>query len=61
LGTAVIQELIQKARQQNKVFTLHVLKTSPRAQALYERLGLEIIAEEELRYKMQFASQLAPD
>ena len=60
-GTAVIQELIQQAEQQNKRFTLHVLQTNHRARALYERLGLKIVEVEEYKFKMQFASPPAPD
>ncbi len=46
-GTAVIQELMQQAQRTNKTFTLHVLKKNRRAVALYERLGLDIVASEE--------------
>ncbi len=60
-GTAVVQELIHQAQQAGKTFTLHVLKTNPDAQKLYERLGLQIVAEEETKFKMQLASQPAPD
>lgn len=60
-GTAVVQELIHQAQQADKTFTLHVLKTNPTAQKLYERLGLQIVAEEEFKFKMQLASQSTPD
>ncbi|WP_420642261.1 GNAT family N-acetyltransferase [Candidatus Leptofilum sp.] len=60
-GTAVLQQLIHQAERASKIFTLHVLKTNPEAQKLYERLGLQIVAEEEFKYKMQFASQPTPD
>jgi ribosomal protein S18 acetylase RimI-like enzyme len=60
-GTAVVQELIHQAQQADKTFILHVLKTNPTAQKLYERLGLQIVAEEEFKFKMQFASPPAPD
>lgn len=60
-GTAVIQALIQQAQQTGKTFTLHVLKTNPEARKLYERLGLQIVAEEEYKYKMKLASPPAPD
>jgi ribosomal protein S18 acetylase RimI-like enzyme len=60
-GTAVIQELIQQAEQQNKLLTLHVLQKNPRAQKLYERLDLKIVAVEEFKFKMQLASQQTPD
>lgn len=60
-GTAVIQNLIHQTQQTGKTFTLHVLKTNPEAQKLYERLGLQVIAEEEYKYKMQLASPPTPD
>lgn len=60
-GTAVIQNLIHHAQQTGKTFTLHVLKTNPKARKLYERLGLQLIAEEDAKFKMQFASQPTPD
>lgn len=60
-GTAVLQNLIHHAQHTGKTVTLHVLKTNPEAQKLYERLGLQIIAEEEYKFKMQLASQPTPD
>ena len=60
-GTAVIQELIQQAEQKNKLLTLHVLQTNPRARKLYERLGFQVVAVEQVKYKMQFAPQQATD
>lgn len=60
-GTAVIQELIQQAQQQNKPLTLHVLQKNPRAKKLYERLGFQMVAVEQVKYKMQLASQQTPD
>lgn len=60
-GTAVLHPLIHQAQQAGKPFTLHVLKTNPEARRLYERLGLQIVAEEEYKYKMQLASPPAPD
>jgi ribosomal protein S18 acetylase RimI-like enzyme len=60
-GPAVIQELIQQAEQQNKPLTLHVLQTNPLAKKLCERLGFQLVAVEQVKYKMQFASQQTPD
>ncbi|MEZ4590034.1 MAG: GNAT family N-acetyltransferase [Chloroflexota bacterium] len=60
-GTAVLQNIIHHAQQTGKTVTLHVLKTNPKAQKLYERLGLQIIAEEDYKFKMQLASQPTPD
>jgi len=60
-GTAVIQDLIHQAQKSGKTFTLHVLKTNPEARKLYERLGLQIVAKEEYKYKMKLASLSAPD
>ena len=60
-GTAVLQNLIYQAQQQNKPLALHVLKTNLRAKALYERLGFSIVAIEAYKYKMQLTSQPVPD
>ena len=52
VGTAVIQDFITAAQQQNLPATLHVLKTNPKATQLYQHLGFTIVAEEENKYKM---------
>lgn len=53
IGTAVIQDILQYARQKELPATLHVLKTNEGAKRLYERLGFVVTAEEALKYKMQ--------
>lgn len=60
LGTAIIQELIERTKRQNKDFCLHVLKTNVRARAFYERLGLEVVADEDQKLRMTFASRRTP-
>mgnify|MGYP002713107007 CR=1 FL=1 len=52
VGTAVIQDFIAVAKKQVLPATLHVLKSNPQAQQLYERLGFVIVAEEEHKYLM---------
>ena len=54
IGTAVIREILHQAQQKNLPTTLHVLKTNEAARRLYERLGFEVTAVEELKYKMQY-------
>jgi ribosomal protein S18 acetylase RimI-like enzyme len=53
IGTAVIQDILHHARQQNLPVALHVLKTNDAAKRLYERLGFAVTAVEDLKYKMQ--------
>ena len=44
IGTRLITALIDEARRNDQDFTLDVLAVNPRAQALYERLGLTEVA-----------------
>jgi ribosomal protein S18 acetylase RimI-like enzyme len=53
LGTTVIRDILQRAQQQQRPVSLHVLKTNPAGQRLYERLGFVVTAVEEFKYKMQ--------
>ena len=53
IGSAVIQDIIQQAQLQKRPVMLHVLKTNEAAKRLYERLGFEITAVEDLKYKMR--------
>jgi ribosomal protein S18 acetylase RimI-like enzyme len=51
LGTAVIQELLDKAKQNELPVKLKVLKTNP-ARQLYERLGFIVTEEHDTHYWM---------
>ena len=53
VGTAVIQDFIAAAHQQNLPATLHVLKSNHPARKLYQRLGFTIVVEEKYKYKMK--------
>ena len=52
IGTAVIQDIIHQAHQQNHPVMLHVLKANEAGKRLYERLGFKVTAVEEQKYKM---------
>ncbi len=52
IGTRIVEMLERAASERGVPLTLHVLKTNIAARRLYERLGFEIIEEEEVRYRM---------
>ena len=52
LGTAVLQHLIRQAQHQRRALTLHVIHINP-AKRLYERLGFEVIQQEEKSFLMR--------
>lgn len=52
LGTAVLQHLIRQAQDQRRALTLHVIHINP-AKRLYERLGFEVIEQEEKTFLMR--------
>ena len=51
IGTRIIKTLIRKAEKQDKKLTLMVVKNN-RALKLYQRLGFEIIDEDETKYHL---------
>jgi len=53
IGTAVMRDLRDKARQAGKALTLDVMKNN-RARLLYERLGFRVIGESEYKLKMRW-------
>lgn len=54
IGTAILTDLLRRAQVCHRPVALHVLKTNQPARLFYERLGFEIVAEEEIRYKMRW-------
>jgi ribosomal protein S18 acetylase RimI-like enzyme len=52
VGTAIITNLCNQARERNQPVTLHVLKSNVPARRLYERLGFVVAGEEEYRIRM---------
>jgi ribosomal protein S18 acetylase RimI-like enzyme len=52
VGTAIISDICSQAKRRSEVVMLHVLKSNIPARRLYERLGFEIVQEEEYRLKM---------
>ena len=53
IGTAILQALIAKSHRQQRPLELRVLKTNPRAQQLYERLGFEVYMSIEFHHMMR--------
>ncbi|HSM55082.1 MAG TPA: GNAT family N-acetyltransferase [Candidatus Sulfomarinibacteraceae bacterium] len=54
LGTAIIRDLQEKARRQNRALALHVLKANRAARRLYQRLGFQTVEEREERFVMRW-------
>jgi ribosomal protein S18 acetylase RimI-like enzyme len=52
IGAAIINRLKAEAHANKLPLTLHVLRTNTPARRLYERLGFQVVAEEEYRYRM---------
>jgi len=53
IGTAIVTELRDKARQAGKALTLDVMKNN-RARFFYERLGFQVIGQSEHKLKMRW-------
>ena len=52
VGTAIFDELTSQAQARNQAMMLHVLKSNEPARRLYEKLGFQVVIEEEHRFKM---------
>jgi ribosomal protein S18 acetylase RimI-like enzyme len=52
LGTAIIANILEEARQANLAVRLRVLKVNP-ARGLYERLGFRVVEETPTHYVMR--------
>lgn len=62
IGTTLINRLKAQAHQTNRPLALHVLKTNQPARRLYERLGFQVVEEEENRFRMSCpADDKSPD
>jgi len=53
LGTYLITQLQQKAKEENKPVILQVFQTNP-ARDLYERLGFQVMSADEIYLKMRW-------
>jgi ribosomal protein S18 acetylase RimI-like enzyme len=53
IGTAIVHRLLDRAARARKPLTLRVLRTNPRARALYERLGFRVVRETDERFYMR--------
>ena len=54
LGSALIREVMNQAKQQDRPVTLQVLKANTPARRLYKRLGFVVTAEKLTHYVMQW-------
>ncbi|MBU7016826.1 MAG: GNAT family N-acetyltransferase [Theionarchaea archaeon] len=54
IGTFLIEEILIRARSENKSVLLQVLKVNRRARALYEQMGFSISGETETHYQMKY-------
>ena len=55
IGTRIIRDLMAEAASSGRTFGLSVEKDNPRAQALYERLGLVVVGEDGDEYVMRLS------
>lgn len=53
IGTAILHELTDKAREGGQVLTLEVLKNN-RSRRLYERLGFHVVGQSEYKLEMEW-------
>lgn len=53
LGTDILRWLLRRAHETHRPLSLHVLKTNPRAVALYEREGLRVVGSEPAKLLMR--------
>jgi len=53
VGTFLITQLQQKAKEENKLVILQVFQTNP-ARDLYERLGFQVMSADEIYLKMRW-------
>ncbi|MFJ7669418.1 GNAT family N-acetyltransferase [Lysinibacillus sp. NPDC097195] len=56
IGSCIIAELLQTAREGNKAVVLQAFHTNP-ARGLYERLGFQVVSGDELYLKMRWQYQ----
>ena len=52
IGSAIIQQMLDKATKENKCVELEVLKLNDKAQALYQRLGFTLTERDDTKYFM---------
>jgi ribosomal protein S18 acetylase RimI-like enzyme len=55
IGRKVIEDIIEKARKENKKIELQVFKINTRAKKLYQALGFTVTGETELHYQMRYS------
>lgn len=53
IGTAIVQDLVDRAKRDGRTLTLDVMRNN-RARGLYERLGFRVVGETEHKFEMQW-------
>lgn len=53
IGTTLLREILEVAATRRVPVSLRVLKSNPRARALYERLGLVVVSETDTHFNME--------
>ncbi len=61
IGTAVLKQLIESANANDRPLELRVLKSNPRAQQLYERLGFTVYVSIEHHHMLRCSPSQADD
>jgi len=56
VGSQVLAQVLDEARQARRPVALTVLKSNPRAKSFYERHGFALLEETETHYKMETVS-----
>ena len=56
IGTAIVRQLIDRARQEGKTLTLDVMKNNS-AQLFYKRLGFCVVGTSKYKFKMQWREE----
>jgi ribosomal protein S18 acetylase RimI-like enzyme len=55
LGSAIIGDILDRARELARVVQLRVLRTNTAARRLYERLGFRVVGDSDTQLLMQFS------
>jgi ribosomal protein S18 acetylase RimI-like enzyme len=61
LGTAIITDILDRAREQDRAVALRVLRTNTAARRLYERLGFDIVGDTETHLLMSWSASSNKD
>jgi ribosomal protein S18 acetylase RimI-like enzyme len=57
IGTAILSEILERARQRSKPVHLWVMRNNARARQLYERLGFRTVDEDRVKFHLVWTGQ----